>query len=1066
MPLAQFIDRLLAEAAEQQAAWGVKTQASLWRESAHLGTPQSELMSLGRDYERMRIDDPETVRPGNFFSRLPAFAERMATRAQQHRDRLAAEAPLPRPIIPAHALLEQGLAPTSVLDRPQLPASTPTPEEYMLGITAEQARAGGGLGDTVSALQPEYTGPAWQPAPPGEALPPPAMAPSPLPVDALTLQQGAFAGLRSEQTQALLTNQLYQVQRQQALGRPTSVSTEGMQRIPLTLGEAGSLQGPIRPGVFDPITIEEKTRPAGEFLTGALVLGAEDQGLPGIGPANIHHPVALRHNKSAAQLTQERGFVPGLTEAGSEVPYVPDILNPINLVPLPVIDPLVAHVLGRVAVGLVGNRVARPVLERLMAKLASKLADPATDAATRAAGERFVAEGADILSDVTRQADTALPGAGAADIARQADEFPFQRAPLPDEVPSGRVVPPEELPLTRRPEVIERLGKEVVERRRRILEPTVPQPPKRTTASVVAEEARRTAPEGTLFHGTGLKFSAFREEHLDTTALFGPGIYLTDDAEIAASYARARARRLKIPEGNVELVQVPPGARLLDLEQALPEEAIVALERQAAQANASTFRDPDAWIAAAEAARSGSKGTDVYRRFQEELEFLETTRIEAGGELDTFNLLMREAGFDGMTHTGGIQGGRPHNVTILYNPDDARIVTAPATEALPGAGAADVAPSRPRAAEPPAQAPPARAIAAAEWRSGAPGVYEGWRAGAVGHTGTPESRATFVASTEDLARTYLNPRAGPGRGEGGAFLQRVRVRSNKPFVWDDNGKRLLAEWFYDDSERRGIGRAVPGTREEKIADLTEYFRTSDSAASFSEVPENVRLIRQHGFDAIVQPGAEGNVIMGLEPGNIEFPGVGERLLPERAPALPRPPQMGETPPPARSVPGQGVGPRTLDEAVGDIARTSEPVVKPMGGGGGPAVTRLRPEVEEALQTVEDVGIDADMYRFAQAESAKVAPEVGRWRRVYNSVRGLTEPALSRNPDVTISHLAASRYGNAQGTLINSRAAAIEVAVEDAVRPRLADIEAIGRQVQRPGDARTGTIYRYCVALPR
>ena len=47
------------------------------------------------------------------------------------------------------------------------------------------------------------------------------------------------------------------------------------------------------------------------------------------------------------------------------------------------------------------------------------------------------------------------------------------------------------------------------------------------------------------YHGTGAKFTAFDEGLMDQTALYGPGVYMTDDAAIALTYARQRAKYSK-----------------------------------------------------------------------------------------------------------------------------------------------------------------------------------------------------------------------------------------------------------------------------------------------------------------------------------------------------------------------------------------------------------------------------------------------------------------------------------------------------------------------------------------
>jgi len=217
----------------------------------------------------------------------------------------------------------------------------------------------------------------------------------------------------------------------------------------------------------------------------------------------------------------------------------------------------------------------------------------------------------------------------------------------------------------------------------------------------LAEKAQQTAQATgkgkVLYHGTGDKFSVFDEGFLDTTALFGPGVYLTDSAEVAAGYAVRRARKATASfqnavrdeqgifrtvenEANVGLIRLTGKEVLIDLEQALPEKAIKALEKQAARFKGAFEKgfgglgeeELTAYEAAVVAARGGKPGRDVYKAFTDELSTGFVPLGEAGEILEGLNLALQDAGFDGMTHLGGkITGGKPHNVTIIFDPKKA-----------------------------------------------------------------------------------------------------------------------------------------------------------------------------------------------------------------------------------------------------------------------------------------------------------------------------------------------------------------------------------------------------------
>ncbi len=181
-----------------------------------------------------------------------------------------------------------------------------------------------------------------------------------------------------------------------------------------------------------------------------------------------------------------------------------------------------------------------------------------------------------------------------------------------------------------------------------------------------------------------------------------------------------------------------------------------------------------------------------------------------------------------------------------------------------------------------------------EYLSGQPGIYRGWRATSqAGATGSPETVGTFAASTEKLGKSYLDV---AGEHEGGPLLQRVLIRAERPFVADEKGLDQLAKWQIEDSIAKGnilgtddAGRPIMRgnkTPDEAIEELQALYRRWPYYTA-TELPDNVALIRQHGFDTIIQKrpterGIEGRVIIALDPENVTFPGVGGQLLPEGA----------------------------------------------------------------------------------------------------------------------------------------------------------------------------------------
>src|SRR3990167_4066207 len=123
-------------------------------------------------------------------------------------------------------------------------------------------------------------------------------------------------------------------------------------------------------------TFQPYTRPAGRFLGEALTRTATS-------------PLAFVPGQPGRERAIEIGGDVGAAVAG-------EVLLPSNLIPIPIIDPLIARALGVTL--RAGQAVARPVLERLSAR-AARLAAESADPAVREAAEAFsTAASADLAS--------------------------------------------------------------------------------------------------------------------------------------------------------------------------------------------------------------------------------------------------------------------------------------------------------------------------------------------------------------------------------------------------------------------------------------------------------------------------------------------------------------------------------------------------------------------------------------------------------------------------------------------------------------------------------------------
>ena len=207
--------------------------------------------------------------------------------------------------------------------------------------------------------------------------------------------------------------------------------------------------------------------------------------------------------------------------------------------------------------------------------------------------------------------------------------------------------------------------------------------------SVVREE---TGELKRLYHGTPRTFPDFEMGPMDPGSLYGPGIYLTENAEVAQGYAGkgmpygnalkssaehaanirqyrqfARAERAT---GNVQEAEIWEG-------MAAREEAnqvkITGAEQPNVRPVHADIRRPfdiDATYPLDEVAhltgrttllgkRGGWTGQDVYTALEADL----------GGRAAASQAL-QDAGYDGITHLGGgMTSGTPHRVYIAFHPD-------------------------------------------------------------------------------------------------------------------------------------------------------------------------------------------------------------------------------------------------------------------------------------------------------------------------------------------------------------------------------------------------------------
>lgn len=158
--------------------------------------------------------------------------------------------------------------------------------------------------------------------------------------------------------------------------------------------------------------------------------------------------------------------------------------------------------------------------------------------------------------------------------------------------------------------------------------------------------------------------------------LYGPGFYVTDDPAVATNYTRKGGRKAVAGgEPVVYEVDVPDNLKFLDVDKALPEEAQGAARRYIDALGESTLLDDVAeedWQKVVAALDRNTAGSEVWDALRKALDG--RPKSQANEVVDGLNDAMHAAGFDGLSHVGGARtGGPPHNVRVIFQPEEATV---------------------------------------------------------------------------------------------------------------------------------------------------------------------------------------------------------------------------------------------------------------------------------------------------------------------------------------------------------------------------------------------------------
>jgi hypothetical protein len=198
-------------------------------------------------------------------------------------------------------------------------------------------------------------------------------------------------------------------------------------------------------------------------------------------------------------------------------------------------------------------------------------------------------------------------------------------------------------------------------------------------SSLSSEDIAKAYNDKQWFHGTGT--NNLSKENLDPLAgdhqgLFGHGVYMTDNPEIANGYANSRGKRTSTPTIYDAKVNMN---RVLDLEKPIPDDAKQAVDKFTTPLDYSynrEFGEENHFSNIAnEMAKNGATTEEIIQKMRQEVkDFSHEAGIPTSEFVENFQDLainLKEHGYDGITHTGGGRTGHdPHRVLIALDPND------------------------------------------------------------------------------------------------------------------------------------------------------------------------------------------------------------------------------------------------------------------------------------------------------------------------------------------------------------------------------------------------------------
>lgn len=182
---------------------------------------------------------------------------------------------------------------------------------------------------------------------------------------------------------------------------------------------------------------------------------------------------------------------------------------------------------------------------------------------------------------------------------------------------------------------------------------------------------RNSRGEGVQYHGSGDPDLILDSSHYSSLNYYGQGFYSSDAVDITGGYANSRRAKRYGGQPTLYRVEETRPLKILDGETPIPKDVMEVLKPIAGFDG-----DPVVDMVVAAEGHKPKNMREFFDAIRDEGTALGFSADTIQEVFDSINYALRQVGYDGMSHTGGLRTGKePHRVVIYFDPEkDIRLV--------------------------------------------------------------------------------------------------------------------------------------------------------------------------------------------------------------------------------------------------------------------------------------------------------------------------------------------------------------------------------------------------------